>query len=1163
MNSSILQLLKIFILFFLTLQILYSNDTIELTSEEKIFIKQHPTIIFGADYNWPPYDFIDSKGHHTGIAADFLHLISQKSGLQFQVKPDIWDKTLQKIKVGKLEGLTCAVKTKQREDYLLFTKPYLSMPLAIITRIDNKNITDLSSLKNKTVSVNKSSYLYEWLTLNHPEIKIIPAISNKDALEKVVFGQADAYIGNVAVANYIIKHFFLTNLTIVSQLKGMNTNVCIAVTKKEPLLLSIIQKSLDAITPQERDQIINKWYKKSIQEKNLFTQKEKEWIKKHPTIRFVSSPHWAPFEFIDENGNYKGIASSYLKLLSQKTGITFQLIKTQTWEEGLQQAKERKADMFVCAKETADRQKYMNFSKPYLNYSVVMVTKSDKPFLDDISALYGKKVAMIRGFAVTEYLRKNHSQIIPVYVNNISEALQKVAQEDAYAFVSMLPAASYHINKDGFFNLKISGKIDYKLHLAMALRNDWDPTGIAIINKVLTNITEQEKQMIYNKWVAITFEKRVDLTIIWEILAAAFFILLGTLYWNRKLKKEIIERRKIEHELKTQKDQLEKIFLTVPMPILIVERDTGIILFANPYAIETYKFKKEKLIGNNIKTLLVEAHHRENILKATNEEGILINYETLHKTGDGSIIEILLSVIPIEYNGVKANLGVTTDITKLKEIQHKLEIETKKAQSAAKAKSEFLSNMSHEIRTPMNAILGFTEILAKEIQDPGQLSYIKTIQNAGNTLLMLINDILDLSKIEAGKLQIQKNAANITSIIEEIGTIFSITARKKGLDIIVDIQKDLPSGLVIDTVRVRQILLNLVGNAVKFTEQGYIKISAYTENIQEHLSKVDLILSVEDTGRGIPQDQLHSIFEAFEQVKDQDVKQFGGTGLGLSISSKLSNMMGGKLTVSSTEGKGSIFTLKLFNVDISSVAQDVQEQTRQTHKIIFEKSTILVVDDIQNNRELLINSFKETQIDVITANNGKEALEKFKEFHPDLILMDIRMPIMDGYEAAQEIKKTSNVPIIALTASVMQDEYERIKRENFDGYLRKPVLQEELFYMLSQFLPYQKISTEQNKNQKVPFSLSPKAKSQLEHLLCDLKDTIIPLYKKVQKSNSLSDAKFFAKNLRNFIKQYELNSLKDYEKELSSSIDSFNIIKMETLFLDFEKFIDFIKKASK
>ncbi len=1162
MNLSLSQLLKSFFLLFFFYTISYAS-TPQFTSQEKDFIKQHPTLIFGADYNWPPYDFIDQNGEHIGISADFLKLISQKSGLKFQIKSDIWAKTLKKMKEGKLDGLTCAVKTKQRERYLLFTKPYLSMPLAIITQTNRKDIFDIKSLKNKTVSLNKSSYLYEWLTKKHPEITIIPAISNKDALEKVAFGKADAYIGNVAVANYIIKHSFLTNLTIVGQLTNFNTDVCFAIKKSTPLLLSILQKSLHAITSQERNKIINKWYKKSIQEKNLFSQKEKEWIKKHPVIRFISSPHWAPFEFIDQDGNYKGIASSYLKLLSQKTGLTFQLIKTKTWEEGIQKAKERKADMFVCAKETAKRKKYMNFSQPYLNYSVVMVTKNDKPFLDNITALYGKKVAMIKGFAVTEYLRTHHPQIVPIYVNNISQALKEVSQGDAYAFVSMLPAASYHINKDGFFNLKISGKINYKLHLGMALRNDWDPTGIKIINKVLHSISKQEKQIIYNKWVGITFEQKVDLTIIWEILIVAFLILFGTLYWNRKLKKEIIERKRIENELKAQKDQLEKIFLTVPMPIFIVEPVTGKILFANPYAIWRYNIKKEKLIGNNIDILLIEKDQKEAILQATNKEGILINYETKHKIGDGSIIEILLSIIPIEYNGVKANLGVSTDITKLKEIQHKLEIETQKAQSAAKAKSEFLSNMSHEIRTPMNAIIGFTEILAKEIQDPGQLSYIKTIQNAGNTLLMLINDILDLSKIEAGKLQIQKKASNITSIIEEISTIFSIDARRKGIDIFIDIQEDLPSGLVIDTVRVRQILLNLVGNAVKFTQHGYIKISAHIEKIQEHLSKVDLLISVKDTGKGIPHDQLSKIFEAFEQVKDQDIKQFGGTGLGLSISSKLSNMMGGKLSVVSQEGSGSTFTLKLFNVDISSIAQQPIEQEIQNYDIVFENSTILTVDDIENNTELIVNNFKGTNIKVISAKNGKEAIEKFKTFQPDLILMDIRMPIMDGYEAAQKIKKISNVPIIALTASVMQNEYEKIKKENFDGYLRKPVLREEIFTMLSQFLPHRKLTIKQQEEKKITFSLTHKAKSQIDLFLEDLNNTIIPIYQKVQKNHSLSDAKTFVKHLEPFMKNYELTSLEEYKTMLSTAIENFDIISMETLFDEFENFIELAKKASK
>jgi len=761
-------------------------------------------------------------------------------------------------------------------------------------------------------------------------------------------------------------------------------------------------------------------YAKNISSTLKLTKKEKEWIKKHPVLRFVADNIWPPFEFIDKKGNYEGISSSYLEIISKKTGLQFKRVDIKTWQEGIQKIKQNKADMLSCATKTISRTKFLNFSKPYLNYSIVMVTTLDKPFLDNIKALYGKKVVAIKGYAITDLL-KNYKQIELIYVNNIKEALEAVSDKKAFAFVSILPVASYNINKYNFFNLKIAGKLENSFPLSIALRKDLGETGINIINKVLDTITPQQKEVIYNKWVGITFNKKVDYTIIWQISIISFIILSIVLYWNRKLK--------------AQQKELKKMTL--------------------------------------------------------------------------------------------------------------------KAQSAAKAKSEFISNMSHEIRTPMNAIIGFTEILAKEIKNPTHLSHIKTIQNAANALLILINDILDLSKIEAGKLHIQKQPADIKAIIEEIKTIFSIEAEKKGLEIIIDIDKNLPNSLVIDTVRVRQILLNLVGNAIKFTQKGYIKISVHIQKI-ENSNKVNLIFDVEDTGKGIPKDQIPIIFEAFEQVKGQDIKQFGGTGLGLSISSKLAKMMNGQLSVKSEEGKGSIFTLTLFNVEISS---KIPTPNIINNDIIFDKATILAVDDIENNNNLIINYFKNTNITIITASNGLEAVDKFKKHKIDLILMNVKMPLMDGKEAAKEIKKLSNVPIIAITASSLHLD----ATTQFDAYLKKPFTKKELFQTISQFLKHKIVNKEIENENKINFTLNGLNKQKIKSLTKDIEKEIIPIYTKIEKSNNISDIKSFIKKLEKLSKNYNLKSLQKYTKELNIALKSFDIVKIENLLSKFKDFIQIIK----
>jgi len=255
-------------------------------------------------------------------------------------------------------------------------------------------------------------------------------------------------------------------------------------------------------------------------------------------------------------------------------------------------------------------------------------------------------------------------------------------------------------------------------------------------------------------------------------------------------------------------------------------------------------------------------------------------------------------------------------------VNEKFENATLRAENANKAKSEFLANMSHEIRTPMNAIIGFTELLNEQISEPRLKSYVKTIHSAGNTLLTLINDILDLSKIESGKLQIKKTPTNIYNLSNELGNIFMMSVKNKTLDLIIDLEEGIPQSLLIDEIRLRQVLLNLIGNAVKFTENGYIKLSLKAFNIDVHHSKLDIEILVEDTGVGIAANQLLKIFNEFEQTEGQDNRKFGGTGLGLSISKRLCEMMDGKISVTSEEGKGSTFKVHLYSIDISSVMSE-------------------------------------------------------------------------------------------------------------------------------------------------------------------------------------------------------------------------------------------------
>jgi len=553
----------------------------------------------------------------------------------------------------------------------------------------------------------------------------------------------------------------------------------------------------------------------------------------------------------------------------------------------------------------------------------------------------------------------------------------------------------------------------------------------------------------------------------------------------------------------------------------------------------------------------VDSTEREYIIETIKKEGKLNDKIVKFKRSDQSEMSVLLSIIPILYDSKEALLSIMVDLTERIEREEALEEAKKVADHANKSKSEFLANMSHEIRTPMNAIMGFTELLNEQVTKPRLKAYTNIIKNAGNSLLTLINDILDLSKIEAGKFEISKTAVNVTDIANDVASIFSMSAGTKGLSIVLDIDDNIPKSLLLDGIRLRQILVNLVGNSIKFTEEGYIKISIHVFNVDEHLSKLDLEISVEDTGIGISQSQRENIFNSFEQQEGQDSRKYGGTGLGLSISKRLAEMMDGTITVQSVEDHGATFFLYLYSVDISSIQAIEQSKEIKEHKaIVFRPAKILVVDDVEDNRELIIKNFEETNIKIVTASDGLEAIAQYGKEKPDLILMDIRMPNMDGYEATSKIKMISNVPIVALTASIMQDEYEKAKSKDFDGYLRKPILRHDLFVELSHFLDYDVAEPHMKDTHSEVLILDAYAMQNLTTILEKLDINIRPLYEKASQSNSISDIEVFSREVERLSHTYEINLLEEYVLQLNEAIDTFDIIQIQALLRKYKVLVE-------
>ena len=376
------------------------------------------------------------------------------------------------------------------------------------------------------------------------------------------------------------------------------------------------------------------------------------------------------------------------------------------------------------------------------------------------------------------------------------------------------------------------------------------------------------------------------------------------------------------------------------------------------------------------------------------------------------------------------------------------------AVKANNTKSEFIANMSHEIRTPLNAILGFSELLSMRIKDPSHLESLNAINVAGKSLLSLINDILDLSKIEAGMMTLMNEDVHLPLLLKEICQIFATGAKDKGLALLIESDDSIPDIINMDLKRSRQILLNVVGNAIKFTKSGSVIIKSHLMAYNQVTNQVSLQISVTDTGIGIPESDHEGIFQSFKQQSESINRHYGGTGLGLSISKKLAEIMGGTLTLSSEVGVGSRFTLELLNLDVGEGNQ-TQDLVLTNNNLYFHEARILVVDDEELNRALLSEVLKDRCLEVVCCASGIEAYSLVKDQEFDIIIMDLVMPVLNGAEAAQMIRELAGYekkPIICFSANAVEEEEKRNNVGLFDDYLIKPVHISSFLQLLNDYL---------------------------------------------------------------------------------------------------------------
>lgn len=615
---------------------------------------------------------------------------------------------------------------------------------------------------------------------------------------------------------------------------------------------------------------------------------------------------------------------------------------------------------------------------------------------------------------------------------------------------------------------------------------------------------------------------------------------------TQQIEKEVEEKT---HDLQTTTNLLEKkeretrLIMDSVIEGIIGYDDKGKITFVNPTSLRMLMFEESELIGTSGHFLF--HHTRPNGVPYTSDECLIHN--SFHdrkinmvsdevfwtREGESFPVEYISAPIIIE-NAVAGGVVAFRDITERKKAEEELLQAKTDALKANAAKSTFLANMSHEIRTPMNAILGYAQILTRDKSlSQDQKRAVETISKSGRNLLDLINDILDISKIEAGKMELTPINFNLQELLDGLVSMFQVSCDKKDLYFVLENRIKQPL-VFSDELSLRQILINLIGNAVKFTETGGITLKAIQEENDNY--RFEII----DTGVGIPKDAQDEIFAPF--LQDNPGVQKGGTGLGLAISRKKADMMGGKLKVTSEVGKGSSFILTL---PLPPTKDQLSQKPNKSREVVRlaegNHATILVVDDVEENRAVLKKLLVDVGINVIEAINGQDGLDQYKAHLPDMVFMDIRMPVMDGLEAIQRLKEQyseNNLKIVVISASALKHERERYDKLGCSGIVLKPFKSEQVFSIIKETLEiefeYDEIESQSETASKIDYSkinfpdhIVKKIKAALElYNITQLDKNIGAL----QAKNTHEEA--FIKSLKECLSIFDMESLNKFLENL-------------------------------
>ncbi|MFC1744202.1 PAS domain S-box protein [Candidatus Riflebacteria bacterium] len=1161
------------------------------------------TIHVSLDY--PPFVYLDKDGKSRGIIVDYWKLWSRKTGRTVRFEADSWQNCIEKTKTGKIDVLGGAFYSPTRDSFLDFSQTFMEVKTSVFVR-QSLNITQLEELGNSLVGVTAGDQSEAYLRQNFPQVRLKSFNGFKTLVEGAINGTVD-----ILAMDHPVALHYLEKAGKISEFSSIGTlyvgKFCAAVREGNYGLLFLLNKGISRIDEEELKSIFDRW----IPETGMLPRWVIKWILTGLTafICIFILFHYTilRIQVKQRTNELCGTNEKLRDKVDEHKQAEFSLRESE--EKYRRIVENLREEYFFYIHDTNGVFTYLspsitnvlgysikNFHTHYTEYltdnqiNKEVIFHTEKSILGEQQPPYeieifhrdgGKRLLEVKEFPIFDENKK------VISVEGIAHDItwKKQAEEDLKKeknFISTIletaGALVIVLTEDGRivrFNRACEETTGYSFEEVKG-KYFWDilliSEEIEQVKAVVTNLqTGSFPNKHENYWLCRDGRKRY---IQWN--NTALLDIDGKVEFVIGIGIDITERRQAESALEFKNVLLSTEQDTSLDGIMVVGRK-GEVIHYNKRFLELWNFQENELQPGGsrefLKELLARVKNRRICVESL--QNFLKNKRVKYKEEiilrDGRIFDGYSAPMLGPDDKFFGQVYYFRDITDRKQAERQLKEAKEVAEAASRAKSEFLTNMSHEIRTPMNALLGFTDLLEYQIKDEKQKSYLQAIKTSGKTLLSLINDILDLSKIESGKLELQYSHVQPRLILNEIKNIFLLKIKEKGLDFKLEIAPELPQNLCLDEVRLRQILFNLVGNAVKFTEKGFIKINAGIESEEKNAALIKLIFSIEDTGIGIPEDQQTLIFEEFKQQEGQKTRLYGGTGLGLTITKRLVEKMGGEISLKSRVDHGSTFSVVLNNVAVSEAKTSTKEKIKSKinlNNIKFEPALILIVDDEQSNRTLLKCFLEPLPFSILEAENGAEAIQLTKDNKPDLILMDLKLPVLNGYEATRVLKddrELNKIPIIATTASGMKNNIGRIEFPGFDDYLMKPINRQDLAAKLLLFLPYTETEIDSDiapetksweKKTILNESITPEIKEGLKELLPILKDEYFEKWRVVNNKFVLDEIGEFAGLLQREADKYKFEVINEWTSYILKLVENFDMEKLPATMQYFPEIIE-------